>query len=73
MFMRTLYIFMIGVLLTACSRSQQAESSLLPSEQEGGPQTAARCLEQAETALANDSIRLGETMLRKTISLAEAS
>ena len=71
--MRTLYIFMIGVLLTACSRSQQAESSLLPSEQEGGSQTAARCLEQAETALANDSIRLGETMLRKTISLAEAS
>ena len=71
--MRTLYIFMIGVLLTACSRSQQAESSLLPSEQEGDSQTAARCLEQAETALANDSIRLGETMLRKTISLAEAS
>ena len=36
-------------------------------------QTAARCLEEAETALANDSIRQGETLLRKTIQLAEAS
>ena len=36
-------------------------------------QTAAQCLEEAEAALANDSIRLGETLLRKTIRLAEAS
>ena len=43
------------------------------SQQESNPQTAAGCLKQAETALANDSIRLGETLLRKTIQLAEAS
>ena len=36
-------------------------------------QTAVQCLEEAEAALANDSIRLGETLLRKTIRLAEAS
>jgi tetratricopeptide (TPR) repeat protein len=36
-------------------------------------QTAVQCLEKAEAALANDSIRLGETLLRKTIRLAEAS
>jgi len=45
------------------------------SQQQKGPdtQTAANCLEEAEAALANDSIRLGETLLRKTIRLAEAS
>ncbi len=32
-----------------------------------------RILEEAEAALANDSIRQGETMLRKAIQLAEAS
>ena len=49
--------------MVACSQQQpQAE-----------PQTAARCLEDAEAALANDSIRQGETLLRKTIQLAEAS
>lgn len=58
---KTLYIFMIGVLLMACN------------QQESNPQTAASCLEEAEAALANDSIRLGETLLRKTIQLAEAS
>ena len=54
---------MIGVLMVACSQQQQGADS----------QTAARCLEEAENALANDSIRQGETLLRKTIHLAEAS
>lgn len=58
---KTLYIFILCVLLMACS--QQAPHS----------QTAANCLEEAEAALANDSIRQGETLLRKTIQLAEAS
>ncbi len=58
---KTLYIFILGVLLMACS------------QQEPKAQTAASCLEEAEAALANDSIRLGETLLRKTIQLAEAS
>ena len=35
--------------------------------------TAADCLLEAETALANDSIQRGETLLRKTIRLAEES
>ena len=42
-------------------------------QQESDSQTAARCLEEAEAALANDSIRQGETLLRKTIQLSEAS
>ena len=63
MMTRTLYIFIIGVLLMACGQAQQGTNS----------QTAASCLEEAETALANDSIRLGETLLRKAIHLAEAS
>jgi len=49
--------------MVACSHQQQGVNS----------QTAARCLEEAEAALANDSIHQGETMLRKTIQLAEAS
>ena len=61
--MRTLYIFIIGVLLIACSQPQQNPNS----------QTAAGCLEEAEAALTNDSIRLGESLLRKTIRLAEES
>ena len=61
MFTRALYIFTIGVLMIACGQQQQES------------QTAARCLEEAETAFANDSIRLGEALLRKTIRLAEAS
>ena len=63
MFMRSVYIFIIGVLLGACSQSRQ----------EADTQTAAGCLEEAEAALANDSIRQGETLLRKTIQLSEAS
>ena len=58
---KTLYIFILCVLLMACS--QQGPNS----------QTAASCLEEAEAALANDSIRQGETLLRKAIQLAEAS
>ena len=63
MYTRALYIFIIGVLLVAYSCKQPDQH----------PQTAKACLEEAETALANDSIRLGETLLRKTIHLAEAS
>ena len=63
MFTRSLYIFIIGVLMVACSQPQQGADS----------QTAARCLEEAQAAFANDSIRQGETLLRKTIQLAEAS
>ncbi|MBO4721199.1 MAG: hypothetical protein J5658_15200 [Prevotella sp.] len=47
----------------ACSQPKQGADA----------QTAASCLEEAETALANDSIRLGETLLRKTIQLSEGS
>ena len=63
MLARSSYIFIIGVLLMACGRGQQ----------EANPQTAKRCLEEAEAALANDSIRQGETLLRKTIQLSEAA
>ena len=63
MYKRTWLIFIIGVLLMACSQSQQSPNS----------QTATRCLEEAEAAFTNDSICLGETLLRKAISLAEAS
>ena len=49
--------------MAACSQQQQGADSL----------TAARCLEEAQAAFANDSIRQGETLLRKTIQLAEAS
>ena len=62
MFTRSLYILMIGILMVACNQQQQSDS-----------QTAARCLEEAETALANDSIRQGETLLRKAIQLSESS
>lgn len=60
-YMRTLYIFIMGVLLVACSQQQESDTQ------------AARCLEEAEAALANDSIRLGETLLRKAIRLSEES
>ena len=63
MFMRSLYIVIIGVLIVACSKLQQDSNS----------QTAVRCLEKAETALANDSIIQGETLLRKAIQLSEES
>ena len=48
--------------MVACSQQKGSDS-----------QTAAHCLEEAEAALANDSIRQGETLLRKAIRLAEAS
>ena len=62
MFTRALHILMIGLLMVACSQQQTSDS-----------QTAASCLEDAEAALANDSIRQGETLLRKAIQLSEAS
>ena len=49
--------------MIACNQQQQESDS----------QTAARCLEEAEDALASDSIRQGETLLRKAIQLSEAS
>ena len=61
MLTRTFYIFMIAVLLTACGR-QQTDTP-----------TSARCLEEAEAALSDDSIRQGETLLRKAIQLSEAT
>ena len=57
------YIFIIGILLAAYSCKQQDQH----------PLTAKACLEEAEAALANDSIRLGESLLRKVIRLAEDS
>ena len=63
MYTRTLYIFIISVLLAACSRQQDGATML----------TAAGCLQEAETALANDSIQRGETLLRQTIRVAEES
>ena len=60
---RTLYLFIISVLLVAYSCNQQDSHS----------KTAKACLEEAEVALTNDSILWGETLLRKTIRLAEAS
>ena len=57
------YIFIIGVLMVANSCNLQDQH----------PQTAKACLEEAEAALANDSIRLGETLLRQAIRLSEAS
>ena len=62
MYTRLLHIFIIGILMVACNQQQESDSL-----------TAASCLEEAEDALANDSIRQGETLLRKAIRLAEAS
>ena len=62
MYTKTWYILIIYVLLMACNQQQDTNS-----------QTATGCLEEAEAALDNDSIRLGETLLRKTIHMAEAS
>ena len=62
MYMRTLYIVIMGVLLMACSQRQQESDT-----------QAARCLKEAEAALDNDSIRLGETLLRKAIRMSEES
>ena len=63
MYTKSLYIFIIGVLLVAYSCKQQDQD----------PQSAKACLKQAEAALAADSIRLGETLLRKTIRMSEES
>ena len=49
--------------MIACSQESEDRSQ----------ETGVRILEEAEAALANDSIRQGETLLRKTIQLAEAS
>ena len=62
MFTRSLYILIV-VLMMACSQESEDRSQ----------ETGVRILEEAEAALANDSIRLGETLLRKTIQLSEAS
>ena len=61
MFTRTLYIFIIGMLMVACSKQPRQSDAL----------TAARCLEQAEAALANDSALQGETLLRRAIQSSE--
>ena len=63
MLSRIVYLSFIGILMMACSQQAQKLE----------PQTAARCLEEAEAALDNDSIRLGETLLRRAIQLAEES
>ena len=63
MSIRLLYIFMIGVLMVACGQESGDRSQ----------KSASKCLEEAEAALANDSIRQGETLLRKAIQLSEAS
>ena len=60
---RALHIFIIGVLMVACGQASDDRSL----------DTGVGILEEAEAALANDSIRQGETMLRKAIQLAEAS
>ena len=54
---------MIGILMVACGQ-QSGDRSL---------ESGVRILEEAEAALANDSIRQGETLLRKAIQLSEAS
>ena len=61
--MRRFIIFIIVVLLIAACGEQQGQQ----------PPTAKGCLEEAERALQADSIRLGETLLRQAIRLAEAS
>ena len=63
MFTRTLYIFIIGMLMVACNKQPRQPDAL----------TAARCLEQAEAALANDSALQGETLLRRAIQSSEES
>jgi tetratricopeptide (TPR) repeat protein len=54
---------MIGVLMIACGQESGDRSQ----------KTGVRILAEAEAALANDSIRQGETLLRKAIQLSEAS
>ena len=59
--MRIVIILIIGFLLVACKGDQQGQYT----------QTAKTCLEEAERALQSDSIRLGETLLRRAIRLSE--
>ena len=59
---RTFFMLIIGLLLAACSQPQEPNA-----------QTAAHCLEEAESALSEDDIQLGETLLRKAVRLSEAS
>lgn len=61
--MHKLFVIFIGVLLVSCKGGSEANDN----------QDAKLCLEQAKTALAADSIRQGETLLRQAIRLAEAS
>ncbi len=63
MFARSLYIFIIGILMVACGQ-ESGDRSL---------KSGVRLLEEAEAALANDSIRQGESLLRKAIQLSKAS
>ena len=58
---RIWYIFIISILLIAYSCKQQDQHL----------QTAKSCLEEAEVAFDNNSIRQGETLLRKSIHLSE--
>ena len=60
MLKRIFCLFIIGALIAACGRQHEPDA-----------QTAARCLEEAEAALASDSIRAGETLLRRAIRLSE--
>ena len=73
--MKALHIFIIGLLLAACS---QPTANVPDGSPSGNPQkpkadSPAACLKEAEAALANDSIYLGESLLRKAIHLAEES
>ena len=60
---KTLYLLFIGLLLLASGCHQQ----------EGQDLSAKECLKTAEDAFDHDSIRLGETLVRKTLRLAEAT
>ena len=77
MFKRALYIFIIGVLTVACGQ-ESGDRSLVSGDRslESGDRsraTGARILEEAEAALAGDSIRQGETLLRRAIKISEES
>ena len=61
--MKALHLFIICILLAACS--QPHRSRRFPASE--------ACLKEAEAALANDSICLSESLLRKAIHLSEAS
>ena len=54
---------MIGILLAVCSCGRQEQPA----------PTAKACLEEAEAALASDSVRRGETLLREAVRLSGES